>query len=205
MQKFEGANMWNFYDWTKYCEGTLDKAEGKMSDAAVNCLFVIALDCFEKMCEALGEEFPYTDSAALIRQHTREKFLDANGLLTMHAGRAEYTVLANTLGIWAGVFSQDEIPFVCDKLVSGELLDCTLSMKVLEYEALMRTNMEKYRDFILSDISVNYKKMLDAGSDAAWETLDGASAFDNAGSLCHGWSSVPVYIYHKLGVAKYID
>ena len=28
-------------------------------------------------------------------------------------------------------------------------------------------------------------------------TYIGASAFDNAGSLCHGWSAVPVYYFHK--------
>ena len=44
--------------------------------------------------------------------------------------------------------------------------------------------------------------MIDYGSDTVWETLDGAKAFGNAGSLCHGWSAVPVYIFHKLGRAK---
>ena len=28
-----------------------------------------------------------------------------------------------------------------------------------------------------------------------WETIDGASAFDNAGSLCHGWSGIPAWFY----------
>ena len=28
-----------------------------------------------------------------------------------------------------------------------------------------------------------------------WETSDGASAFDNAGSLCHAWSAIPAYLY----------
>lgn len=205
VRKFEGDNMWNFYDWTRYCEGSLGKGEEIIPDAAANCLFVIALDCFEKICEAVGEEFPYTDSADSLREHIREKFLDENGLLTMHAGRGEYTVLVNTLGIWAGIFNGAEKRSVCDKLISGELVDCTLSMKVLEYEALMQTDTDKYKDFILAEIRKNYKIMLDSGSDAAWETLDGAAAFDNAGSLCHGWSSVPVYIYHKLGIAKYID
>ena len=54
---------------------------------------------------------------------------------------------------------------------------------------------------MLSEIRQNYKKMLDAGSDTVWETLDGASAFNLAGSLCHGWSAVPVYIFHRLGIA----
>ena len=40
--------------------------------------------------------------------------------------------------------------------------------------------------------------MLDAGATTVWETADGAAAFDNAGSLCHGWSAIPVYYYATL-------
>jgi hypothetical protein len=82
------------------------------------------------------------------------------------------------------------------------MLDCTLSMKVFKYDALLMGDVD-YSQLVLSEIRDTYKKMLDFGSDTVWETLDGESAFKNAGSLCHGWSAVPVYIYHKLGIAKY--
>ncbi len=35
-----------------------------------------------------------------------------------------------------------------------------------------------------------------AGSTTCWETQYGAADFNNAGSLCHGWSALPVYYYH---------
>ena len=44
--------------------------------------------------------------------------------------------------------------------------------------------------------------MLDEGATSAWETKIGASDFSNAGSLCHGWSAVPVYYYNKFGMVK---
>lgn len=47
--------------------------------------------------------------------------------------------------------------------------------------------------------------MLDAGCDTVWETAKGAEDFDGAGSLCHGWNAIPVYIYHRLGIAKPVD
>ena len=31
-----------------------------------------------------------------------------------------------------------------------------------------------------------------------WETILGDADFDNAGSLCHGWSAMPVYYYNKI-------
>ena len=52
----------------------------------------------------------------------------------------------------------------------------------------------------MCEIRKNYKKMLDYGSDTTWETIDGACAFDNAGSLCHGWTAIPIYYFRKLGV-----
>jgi hypothetical protein len=73
-------------------------------------------------------------------------------------------------------------------------------MKVLEYTALLEVSTEKYRDHVISEIRRNYKAMLDAGSDTVWETALGESDFSNAGSLCHGWSAIPIYFYHKLGL-----
>ena len=40
--------------------------------------------------------------------------------------------------------------------------------------------------------------MLEAGATTFWETEKGESDFDNAGSLCHGWSAMPVHYYHRL-------
>jgi hypothetical protein len=76
-------------------------------------------------------------------------------------------------------------------------------MNIFIYEALMLVSAEKYRDYILADIIRNYEPMIETGT--VWETAEGEAAFGKAGSLCHGWSAVPVYIYHKLGIAKYSD
>ena len=77
-----------------------------------------------------------------------------------------------------------------------------LRMTRIRCTALLDTDTEKYKDFVLSEIRGNYKTMLDAGSDTVWETALGESDFDNAGSLCHGWSAVPIYVFHKLRIAK---
>ena len=57
---------------------------------------------------------------------------------------------------------------------------------------------EKYKDIILSEIDKTYLKMLKEGATTFWETEVGAADFGNAGSLCHGWSALPVYYYHTL-------
>ena len=202
---FEGIDMWNFYDWTTFASGSLRKSHVAEPDIFINGLFILSLENYRTMCEMAGAEYPYPDGLAdSIRQRIRDEFLDSCGLFSARIGAEQYTVLGNTFAILSGVVSGEDAEALCDKMIAleGDMIDCTLSMKVLEYEALLSVNTEKYRDFVLSEIRANYKKMLDYGHDTFWETIEGASAFSNAGSLCHGWSAIPVYIFHKLGLVK---
>ena len=86
-------------------------------------------------------------------------------------------------------------------MIAGEAVECTLSMKCFLYDALLKTD-EKYKNFVLSEIRKNYEYMLNAGATSAWETIKGAEDFGGAGSLCHGWSAIPIYYYHKFGMVK---
>ena len=70
-------------------------------------------------------------------------------------------------------------------------------MKIFKYDALLATDKEKHQEWVLNEIRREYSKMIEQG-DTVWETIDGASAFDNAGSLCHGWSSISIYYYMRL-------
>lgn len=71
-----------------------------------------------------------------------------------------------------------------------------MSSKIFTYEALL-TEPSVY-PLIRSEIKDIWGKMLFAGATSFWETEKGADDFDNAGSLCHGWSAVPVYVYWQL-------
>ena len=77
------------------------------------------------------------------------------------------------------------------------IYDCTLSMSIFRYDALLKIS-EKNAEYILSDIDEKYYKMLNMGATTFWETAKGSADFDGAGSLCHGWSALPVLYYNKL-------
>ena len=113
----------------------------------------------------------------------------------------EYTELGNALAVLAGLVTGKDAEQLCDRIVRGELSPSSLTMSIWKYEALLQTNREKYRDWILGEIRRDYGAMLDAGSTTVWETANGASDFNGAGSLCHGWSAIPIAVYHRLGIA----
>lgn len=63
------------------------------------------------------------------------------------------------------------------------------------YQALLKQDKENL-DFILADIRKKYGKMLKENATTFFEDEEGYHAFNNAGSLCHGWSSIPIVFYH---------
>ena len=70
-------------------------------------------------------------------------------------------------------------------------------MNAYFYDALL-TFGDSYKDYIISDIEEKYSYMLSCGATTFWETIKGWHDFRNAGSLCHGWSALPIYYFDKL-------
>ena len=75
------------------------------------------------------------------------------------------------------------------------LIPASLSMLPFVFDALLARDAN-CKDYILENIRKTYGQMLEAGATSFWETIDGESAFGGAGSLCHGWSAIPIQYYH---------
>ena len=207
ISNFEGDSRWNFFDWSDYADGSRYGTNGskKMFDEdalAPNCLLnaiaVIALCAFEEICKKLGKNNPFEGIKEEIKKGVNESFFDSQkGLYFVTSPEEDPTELVNSLCVCAGIADGERAIDICKKLSSNTLSECSLSMKLFKYDALLMTD-EKYGENVLSEIRDTYKTMLDAGSTTVWETKEGEAAFASAGSLCHGWSAVPVYYYHKL-------
>ena len=193
---FEGINHWNFYDWSKYMEGKLHEYDTAHPDLMINALFILALENLRYIAEKTGKDFSYGSLIEETRNNARKAFYNAEtGAYSLTEKGKEYTVLGNALALLSGIADNRES--ICEKIIKGEFSECSLSMKCFKYDALLLTNKEKWQGQVLDEIRNDYKKMLDAGATSVWETIDGASAFDNAGSLCHGWSAIPVYYFNN--------
>jgi hypothetical protein len=76
------------------------------------------------------------------------------------------------------------------------MIPSTLSMGIFRYEALLRDPV-RYKDKVLLEIEERFSRMLKAGATTFWETDCGEADFSGAGSLCHGWSAIPIYFYAR--------
>ena len=74
----------------------------------------------------------------------------------------------------------------------------TLSMNCFRFDALLHEDREHYASVILNELDRDYLYMLRNGATTFWETIKGAEDFSDAGSLCHGWSALPIYYYEIL-------
>ena len=97
----------------------------------------------------------------------------------------------------AAITSVSEIEKALKYERTEKIVPCTLSMSCFRYDALLEMS-ENNAKYVIDDIDYRYLKMFKAGATTFWETEKGAADFDGAGSLCHGWSAMPVYYYNLL-------
>ncbi|MBE6560183.1 MAG: hypothetical protein E7662_03575 [Ruminococcaceae bacterium] len=198
---FPGKQNWNFYEWSSGLSGRLGRHEDACPDLLLNCLAVRAIDAMRFLAAKLDLPFDAGDTADRIRAAIRRTFwLPEEGLFSDYNESVHISELGNSLAILAGVITGEEAAALAKKLAErkSDAVAITLSMKCFLYDALLQVDRDTYAPWILADIEAVYKPMLDAGATSVWETEKGEADFNRAGSLCHGWSAMPVYYYHVL-------
>ncbi len=193
--------LWNFYEWMDGLSNKITKPDPADPHVVLNCLLLRALSYMAKLSDALGETAAAEDYRAHIqpmKAQIRRTFYDAErGVFTNYPADEKYSQLGNSLAILAGVIEGEEAEALAHRMIRDSAMTGTsLSMRCFFYDALLAVS-DDYRAFILSDIERVYTPMLSGGTGTVWETEKGADDFALAGSLCHGWSALPVYYYHK--------
>ena len=201
-----GARYWHFYDWMPGLWGHDQPKENQAwFDSPLNLFFALALDAGEKMARDLD----HTQTAAEWKQartrlvaairtrfwdNSKNEFKTSIGKDVPDAPACE---LSQALALLTGAAPEEKSAALAARLSApSSWTETTLSQSIYKYEALMQAGKEtaqKARDAI----NATWGAMLDAGATSFWEVKEGWKAFDNAGSLCHGWSAIPAYFYGK--------
>ena len=198
----ENETFWDFYEWTPTLGGEEREED---FDCALTSFYAYALRAMTDICKVLREkelEAYYKERLCITNQALADMFFDTSVGLFRTFGqetRAEYSALVNALCVLTGAANLVNGEKI-EKALLGEIekvRPCTLSMSIFRYDALLKIN-EKYGEFVLNDLDATYFAMLQKGATTFWETKFGEEDFGGAGSLCHGWSAIPIYYYHRL-------
>ncbi len=203
---YEGEGNWNFYEWRNGLDGMGEEFDdfavvnGEVYELPLNAFVSDAFFCFSKLCRILkmdskAEEY---DALSLKLKETAEKtfWCEEQKAYSTRLGEQPRHELTQGLMLYINAVPSQKIKSVAEHIINGSFIPCTLSMTIYIYEALLSVD-KGYLDFVVKNIETVWGKMLDKGCQTFWETELGADDFEKAGSLCHGWSAVPVYIFGK--------
>ena len=203
------GRIWNFYEWSDTMSG--GDSEKTSYEAPLNADLSLALQSMSAICAFIGKDADGEKYAAIAEKLNRAialNFFDPDTLLFHSFGdrfRDEYSVLTNSLCLLCGAANGLDTSRILEILENngGEyegirIIPNTLSMNSFRFDALLKTDPKKYRNVILDELDRDYLYMLRNGATSFWETIKGDFDFDYAGSLCHGWSALPIYYYEIL-------
>lgn len=186
---------WNFYEWT---DGNNNEHEigrkqtdeyTKHYDLIINAMYVYVSKLYN---DILGKESDFSNTIEAINKtfYNKEK-----GLYINSTKDGNYSVVVNVFALLCGAADKS----VAERMLAERenIVDISLSMNGFLYETLLAID-DKYKSYIIDDIEKKYGYMLDQGATTFWETIVGSADFAGAGSLCHGWSALPVYWLDKL-------
>lgn len=104
--------------------------------------------------------------------------------------------IVQVLAIIHGVVPKEDVEQLLERVYNEEFITVSISSMRYYLELLMSRGG---RFIAIADELIKriFGVMLQQGSTTMWETDIGAKDFDDAGSLCHGWSSLPIYYYYR--------
>lgn len=183
---------WNFYEWT---DGSAndedlrpDSKEKEQYELMINAALVYSIESYNRI-------FDKNIDTSKLKEAIVKKFYDEkHSVFVMNDKTDKASQLGNAFACLIGL-GNDELIEKLSK--SEEMVEASLSVRGFVYDALL-TKKGKYEDFIIDDIKNRYQKMLDKGATTFWETEKGEADFGGAGSLCHGWSAIPIYYFNEL-------
>ncbi len=197
VSQFEGDKYWNFYEWRCGLDGVCRYSK---PDLILNSLLSYSLQNMDIISEILEMEQKYTEIIERLNSNIMKTFWDDNKKLFYDfADDQSFSQLGNSLAILCNAVQKNNASDLSEAIIKNvNITKITLSMKFFLYDALLKVDRDKYSSYIIEDIEKVYMPMIESGGNTVWETEYGANDFNGAGSLCHGWSALPIYYFHLL-------
>lgn len=199
---------WNFFEWEEGLHNETEIFEQREQrdkySLPVNAFAVKALSCFADVCDVLGYDSGvggrYRALAENLRECARTVFCGNDGLFRTYCENGELRHLSEytqVLALYSEIAKKEERKKLLDLITNeNDLVPLTVSNYIFKYEVLFEEG--GYEEYVKKDVAEKWGYMLEHGATTFWETIKGARDFGGAGSLCHGWSAVPVFVAWEL-------
>ncbi len=210
MACYEGNQYWNFYEWRSGLKGQEYFHENPPFECPLNAMVSDAFYCFARICEALDSELAvqYDRLHHKMNEAIHKNFYNSEKqAYVTRLGADEGSSLhafTQALVLYVGAVPPELVSNVINHMLSPNMIPCSLSSSIYAYDVLLEQGAT-YRKYVEKEIERIWGGMVFTGTTTFWETEAGASDFSAAGSLCHGWSAVPVYLYGKYGLMTCLD
>lgn len=205
---FHEVGFWNFHEWSEGLEGGVfgrDYEEKPAKDGILTAVVCITAKKFAKLLKTAGdiESAKKMSEYANMLENSLENFYDkASGLYCSYIDadgkRGYHGYMQAAAAMAVENMPKDRLKTISEVLKNpcGKVVEPTFAVFRLKYEAIIKAD-EKNIGWVIDDICNTFGKMLFSGATSYWETAFGEADFGDAGSLCHGWSAVPCYIFDK--------
>lgn len=200
--RLEDPKYWNFYEWQPMLDGYgCDMFPS--AEAGLQLFGLLALQRMHQIRQMLDQPNRECDqrTLAVLKQGVEQFWNESEQAYAsfIRGGRQlHYSELIQSLALYAGVCPPARQTILRNRLLRGDLVPVTLSYSLFKYEALLQDPANN--DAVMREIADRWGSMLFRGATTFWEVDEGAAAFDRAGSLCHGWSAIPYYLYGAYGL-----
>ena len=208
LSNFKGERYWNFYEWSDGIDDWTSPSSPDDCQAPLQAMYIMASEAYLeicKICDITPFDLELSKKIESVRKAC-QKFWDSDKQIFRSRlnGDAPLNELVQAQFVCAGIATEEQSKILLEKMTNPTkygLCEITQSHCIYKYEALL-SKPEVYGKFVRQNIAEIWGDMLFQGATSFWETQRGAWDFDCAGSLCHGWSTIPIYIFHKYG--KYV-
>ena len=207
----QGKRYWHFYDWMPGVNGCASDGSGFAClgecrfDALLNAYLILALEAGATLADQAGAQADagrWRQTAAALRPACQQRFwCPERELYTAYSGPGQpaqpvLSELCQALALCAGI-PTDAAPIgrLRRRLLAPDngLVAATLSQSLHTLQAVAPD--AACRTVVLERLRGDWGDMLLQGATSFWETRKGSWDFDEAGSLCHGWSTLPLFAF----------
>ncbi|MFH2069069.1 MAG: family 78 glycoside hydrolase catalytic domain [Candidatus Omnitrophota bacterium] len=202
---FEGNQYWSFYEWAPGLEQKNETERGTTGDfrldAPHNLFLLEAIEAYRDMLVFSGEEEAaagWQQKSAVLKKAIHNNFWDRKRKLyatfSDRSRKWHYSELVQTLAVTYGL-GPTGVRSHLRKIIfnSPHLVPMSLSTMLYAGQALFGSGL-KEQIKLLETCSRTFSSMLYKDATSLWETTRGADDFEYAGSLCHGWSALPIWL-----------